>query len=97
MDKRNLEMIADFYEFTMANGYFKKNMNEIAYFDVFFRSNPFEGGYAIMGGLDELISYIENFKFTKEDIKYLSISFQSSFSDAPSPVRLIICATALLT
>ena len=41
MDKRKLELVADFYEFTMSNGYFVKNMtNEIAYFDLFFREIP---------------------------------------------------------
>lgn len=72
MEKRNLEMIADFYEFTMANGYFLKNMNNIAYFDIFFREVPDNGGYAIFAGLEQVIEFINNLHFTEEDISYLS-------------------------
>ena len=50
MDKRNLEMIADFYEFTMSNGYFVKKINDIAYFDIFFIKVPDNGGFAIFAG-----------------------------------------------
>lgn len=71
MDKRNLEMIADFYEFTMANGYFKKNMNEIAYFDVFFRKIPDNGGFAICAGLAQVIDFIKDLHFEEDDIEYL--------------------------
>ena len=63
MDNRKLELVTDFYEFTMSNAYFVKNMsNSISYFDIFFRSNPFNGGYAVMGGLDNIVDYINNFK-----------------------------------
>lgn len=71
MNKRNLEMIADFYEFTMANGYLEKNMNDIAYFDVFFREIPDNGGFAIFAGLEQIINFIKDFSFSKEDINYL--------------------------
>lgn len=71
MNKRNLEMIADFYEFTMANGYLEKNMNDIAYFDVFFRKIPDNGGFAIFAGLEQIINFIKDFNFSKEDINYL--------------------------
>ena len=71
MNKRNLEMIADFYEFTMANGYFQKNMNSIAYFDVFFRRVPDNGGFAIFAGLEQIIDFIKDFHFSEEDISYL--------------------------
>ena len=68
----NKTMMIDYYEFTMAQTYFdKKEENKKVYFDIFFRSNPFNGGYTIMGGLDEMIDYINNFKFTDEDIEYL--------------------------
>ena len=68
----NKTLMTDFYELTMCQTYFKENRcKEEVYFDVFFRSNPFDGGYTIMGGLEEIIDYINNFKFTKEDIKYL--------------------------
>jgi len=72
VNNMNKTLMTDFYELTMCQSYFDAGReNEIVYFDVFFRSNPFDGGYAVMGGLDEIINYIENFKFTKEDIKYL--------------------------
>lgn len=70
-DKKNLTMLADFYEFTMANGYMENNMeNEIAYFDMFFRSIPDNGGFAIMAGVEQLIEYLESLSFCKEDIAY---------------------------
>ncbi len=69
---RNLTMLTDFYEFTMANGYLKKDThNKTAYFDMFFRRVPDDGGYAIMAGLEQLIDYLENIKFSDEDITYL--------------------------
>ena len=71
MNKRNLELIADFYEFTMANGYFVKNMNEIAYFDIFFRKVPDNGGFAIFAGLEQVIEFIKDLHFEEEDIEYL--------------------------
>lgn len=71
MKQEKLELIADFYEFTMSNGYFMKNKNEIAYFDIFFRKVPDNGGYAIMAGVEQVIEAIENLKFDKEDIEYL--------------------------
>ena len=68
----NNTMVIDFYEFTMAQTYFDEGkQNEKVYFDIFFRTNPFNGGYAIMGGLDNIVEYINNFKFTEEDIEYL--------------------------
>ena len=72
MTERNLTMLTDFYEFTMANGYFEKGMgNRRAYFDMFFRRVPDGGGYAIMAGVEQLISYFKNLRFTEEDIAYL--------------------------
>ena len=70
--KENYTMLFDFYEMTMANGYFKsKYKDTICYFDVFFRSVPDKGGYAICCGLESIIDYILNLKFTDEDINYL--------------------------
>lgn len=70
--KMNLTMLTDFYEITMANGYFESGMAEdTAYFDMFFRKVPDGGGYAIMAGLEQLIDYLKNLKFTEEDIEYL--------------------------
>ena len=71
-DQWNLTMLCDFYELTMANGYFRKGYQEkITYFDVFFRKVPDGGGFAIVAGLEQFVSYIENLRFTKEDIDYL--------------------------
>lgn len=65
-------MMTDFYELTMAQTYFENGKkDEIAYFDIFFRNNPFGGGYTITGGLDNIIDYIENFHFEEDDIMYL--------------------------
>ena len=70
--KLNLTMLTDFYELTMADGYFETGMSEnIAYFDMFFRKVPDGGGFAIMAGLEQTIDYLKNLKFTEEDIEYL--------------------------
>ena len=72
IEKLNLTMLTDYYEITMANGYFTADMSdEIAYFDMFFRKIPEDGGYAIMAGLDQVIEYLKNLKFSEEDIAYL--------------------------
>jgi len=72
MDKRNLALLTDFYELTMANGYFKHGMKDkIAYFDMFFRKIPDDGGFAIMAGLEQLIEYLDNLHFDNEDIEFL--------------------------
>ena len=72
MDKQNLTMLTDFYELTMANGYFEAGMKDnVAVFDMFFRRIPDGGGYAIMAGLEQAIDYLKNLKFDDEDIEYL--------------------------
>lgn len=72
MDRLNLTMLTDFYELTMANGYFQSGLKDkIAYFDLFFRRVPDNGGYAIMAGVEQLIEYLNNLKFSDEDISYL--------------------------
>ena len=71
-EKLNATMITDFYEIAMANGYFENGMqDEIAYFDMFFRKVPDNGGYAIMAGLQQVIEYLKEMRFTEEDIEYL--------------------------
>lgn len=81
MTEKNLTMLTDFYEFTMAHGYFEKGMaDRRAYFDMFFRRVPDGGGYAIMAGVQQLIEYFENLHFTDEDIEYLRS--RKCFSDA---------------
>ena len=65
-------METDFYEFTMSQAYFNEGKkDEIVYFDGFFRKIPFDHGYAIMAGGDEVIEFIRNIHFTEEDIAYL--------------------------
>lgn len=72
IERLNLTMLTDFYEITMANGYFCSDMAEdTAYFDMFFRRIPDNGGYAIMAGLEQVIEYLKNLEFTREDIEYL--------------------------
>ena len=72
MDRLNLTMLTDFYEITMANGYFQSGLKEkIAYFDMFFRKVPDNGGFAIMAGVHQMIQYLKNLKFTDEDLDYL--------------------------
>lgn len=68
----NKTLMTDFYELTMAQTYFNNNKkDEIVYFDIFFRKNPFDAGYTIAGGLEETIEYIKNFKFDEREIEYL--------------------------
>jgi len=68
----NLTMLVDFYEITMAHGYFENHMSdEIAYFDLFFRRVPDDGGFAIIAGLQQLIEYFNHLHFTEADIEYL--------------------------
>ena len=65
-------MLTDFYELTMANGYFSNGLQDtICYFDMFFRKVPDHGGFAIMAGVEQLVEYLKNLRFTEEDIQYL--------------------------
>ncbi|MDR2089189.1 MAG: nicotinate phosphoribosyltransferase [Clostridiales Family XIII bacterium] len=71
-DHKNMTMLADFYEFTMANGYFESGAAEkTGYFDLFFRNIPDGGGFAIAAGLEQVIEYLENLKFTEDDLAFL--------------------------
>lgn len=71
-NKRNLSLLSDFYEFTMANGYFNNGMKDtVAIFDAFYRNNPDGGGYSIFAGLDDIIDYVKNLSFSSSDIEYL--------------------------
>lgn len=72
----NMTMLTDFYEITMSKGYFENNIHEReACFDMFFRSVPEQGGFAIMAGLEQLIEYLENIKFTESDIEFLQSKY----------------------
>lgn len=69
---RNLTMLMDYYELTMANGYFVNGFKDkIACFDMFYRRNPDNGGFVVSAGLEQLMEYIENMHFSDEDIAYL--------------------------
>ena len=72
MSDMNYTLLCDFYELTMANGYFELGKaDEISYFDVFYRKVPDGGGFAIAAGLEQVIDYVKKLKFTEEDITYL--------------------------
>jgi len=75
MDKmycKNLTMLSDYYEFTMMQGYFLNGMHkQVAVFDLFFRKNPLENGFSIAAGLEQAIEYINNLKFSEDDLDYL--------------------------
>ncbi len=72
MEKLNESMLIDFYEFTMAHGYFDSpHRNQTVYFDLSFRRIPNDGGYAVMAGLESVVRFIENLTFSDEDIAYL--------------------------
>ena len=72
MSERNLTLLTDLYELTMMQGYFHaKDANETVIFDAFYRTNPDGNGFAIAAGLEQVVEYIENLHFDKEDIDYL--------------------------
>lgn len=72
MDRQNLTLLTDLYELTMMQGYFRnENANETVIFDMFYRTNPLDSGYAIMAGLEQVINYIKELHFEEEDIEYL--------------------------
>ncbi len=69
---RNLTMLCDFYELTMSHGYFKCGLaDRIVYFDVFYRENPDNGGFAVAAGLEQIVEYIKELCFDESDIEYL--------------------------
>ena len=71
MSTMKLTLLTDFYELTMMQGYFKTGRNPKVVVDVFYRSNPDDGGYAICAGLDQVIDYVKRLSFDEEDITYL--------------------------
>lgn len=72
MSTMNISLLTDLYELTMMQGYFKNHANETVVFDMFYRRNPSDGGYAVAAGLEQVIEYIKNLRFSEEDISYLS-------------------------
>ena len=84
MKRDDWTLLTDFYEITMAGGYFETGRaEEIAYFDLFFRRVPDNGGFAIMAGLEQVIEYLTDLCFTDDDIEYLRSKgvFSESFLD----------------
>jgi len=84
LQERNLTMLMDFYELTMANGYLESGHGrDIVYFDLFFRRPPDGGGYAILAGLEQAIDYLKNLHFSEEDLAYLRSKgiFSEAFLD----------------
>lgn len=71
MRANNLTLLTDLYELTMMQGYFKNPTNQTVIFDMFYRTNPCGGSFAITAGLEQMIEYIENLRFTEEDVAYL--------------------------
>ncbi len=72
MNEQNCSMLCDFYQLTMGNGYYRtKYAERTAYFDMFFRRVPDGGGYAVAAGLEQVIGYINNLRFTDDDIAFL--------------------------
>lgn len=72
MNSNDLTLLTDLYELTMMQGYHLTGLeNKVVVFDLFYRKNPCDNGYAITAGLEQAIDYIKNLKFSKEDISYL--------------------------
>lgn len=69
--RENLTMLTDFYELTMMQGFLKSGKQETVIFDLFYRTNPSNGAYAICAGLAQAIDYVKELTFTREDIEYL--------------------------
>ena len=80
----NISILADFYEYTMAQGYFNENLeNKITYFDIFYRNNPDSASYAIFSGLEHLVKILKSMEFNEEDIEYFKSlnTFDDKFID----------------
>jgi len=72
MSGLNLTLLTDLYQLTMMQGYREANLkNNVVVFDLFYRTNPSNSGFAIAAGLQQVIEYIENLSFSNEDIDYL--------------------------
>ncbi|MBR0140273.1 MAG: nicotinate phosphoribosyltransferase, partial [Firmicutes bacterium] len=83
MKRDNLTLLVDFYEMTMGNGYFMQGLEDkIAYFDMFFRKIPENGGMALAAGLEQFVEYIQDLKFTEDDLAFLKKKgFNDGFLD----------------
>lgn len=83
MSTMNISLLTDLYELTMMQGYYKSNNHEVVVFDMFYRTNPCDGGYAVCAGLEQVIDYIKNLRFDEDDIAYLESQkiFEQDFLD----------------
>ncbi len=71
--RSSLALLTDLYQLTMAHGYWKTGMDQReAVFSLFFRRNPFDGGYSLAGGLEFVVDYLQSFRFTDGDLEYLA-------------------------
>jgi len=69
---KNIGLYTDFYELTMAQGYFLcGKQNEQTVFDYYYRTNPYQGGYLVFAGLQDLLHILKHFRFNKENINFL--------------------------
>ncbi|WP_296241502.1 nicotinate phosphoribosyltransferase [uncultured Faecalicoccus sp.] len=86
---RNLSLVMDFYELTMSQCYFNQDKNQEVVFDLFYRNNPDNGGLCLFCGLEQVIEYVKNLHFEKEDIEYLRSlqMFSEDFLEYLSTIR----------
>ena len=93
----NSALFTDFYSLTMAQGYWKQSRSERVVFEMFFRHQPFEGGYLIFTGLETLLEKIINFSFSDDDIAYLKSLgvFENGFTDFLKTFRFNGCLWAM--
>src|SRR3989338_4668782 len=71
--KDSLSLLTDLYQLTMAYGYWKTGLwQKEAVFHLFFRKRPFQGYFAIAAGLEQVVSFIQNFRFDESDLKYIA-------------------------
>ena len=86
---KTLSLHTDLYEINMAYAYFKDGMHQKkAVFEIYFRDNPFENGYAVFAGLERVVEYLHNFKFDEADIAYLTtLEYEQDFLDYLRQVR----------
>lgn len=88
--EENLAMLFDYYEMTMANGYFAHQLDDVVgYFDIFYRDNPDHAGFSIFCGLESIIEYLEHLHFEPEDIAFLRQKqiFDDAFLDSLADFR----------
>lgn len=68
----NTGLYTDYYELTMAQGYFLSNKkDEQTVFDYYYRTNPYDGGYLVFAGLQDLLEILRNFKYNADNIEFL--------------------------